>query len=167
MQITSSISEQLTQGQRQAAEAGLSYARQSIEAAQKGATIVAILGGDASGLLSIARTALASVDANVQTIANGIVSDASHSTSSTAKIDAQRQLTQLQLDARRLKIYADTVGQIAINRSGDQYTKSKNRSALSDIDSSFTHAGNSISAARFALIQAKQPNISLAIKLTA
>jgi predicted amino acid-binding ACT domain protein len=162
-----SASDQLRQGQAKAAEAGLAFARQSVESALRGATLISILGGDSSGLLSVANSALASVEGNVKTIADGIAGNLGKSATANDKANAQRQLTQLQQQVQRIKINADTLSQIAIYHSGDSFCARKNRATRDDLDASFSHAGNIISAARFAVSQAKQSVGPLAFNLVA
>jgi hypothetical protein len=101
------IVQSLAQGRQQAAAAGLSFARQSLETALTGANLITLIGGDGRSVLAQARDAMVSADQQIRTLRDGIVGDVAAGT--TARAAALGELGGLGLVVQGLGTLAEAI----------------------------------------------------------
>src|SRR5271154_1352720 len=104
---TGDIVRTIAQGRQQAAAAGLSFARQSMETALAGANLMALFGGDGKSVLLQAQSAMSAADAQVKVLRNGIVADAAQGNGTVG--DAAQQLNGLSLTVSSFGTLAEAV----------------------------------------------------------
>jgi hypothetical protein len=148
----------LQQGEQVAAAKSLWFAKQRMAGAATAANLVRLFGGDGRPILQQAQGALATADADVKSLSNGIATAAA--TGAIDPAQAQQQLGWLGATVQSLSGLAQAVIDSPVGYRADA-TGQKPGRAVAAMQSSLTDMGNALAAGRFAVASSASVDLTV------